>query len=173
MMHGSSMAASSSWQGGCPPIAEHQEWYPPVPQQHVKFRIQDTRLRPTFGTLMSKRVLAVQGPLHPSCVIAVLWTVNASMENLRELQRYSEKLQFEATCVRLWADGIQDQIMDEQEKVQSWIAGVTDEINMRRTPPAWTQRLQSPGSQPPQMSMAQLPARSSQQHHPVPYLPFQ
>ena len=35
MMHGSSMAASSSWQGGCPSIAEHQEWYPPVPQQHV------------------------------------------------------------------------------------------------------------------------------------------
>ena len=46
---------------------------------------------------------------------------NASMENLRELQKYSEKLQFEATCCRLWANGILDQIMDEQEKVQTWI----------------------------------------------------
>ena len=61
---------------------------------------------------------------------------NASMENLRELQRYSEKLQFEATCVRLWASGIQDQITDEQEKVQNWISGVTDELNrLRRTQP--------------------------------------
>ena len=42
---------------------------------------------------------------------------NVSMEILRELQRYSEKLQFEATCIRLWANGIQDQIMDEQEKI--------------------------------------------------------
>ena len=32
---------------------------------------------------------------------------HASMENLRELQKYSEKLQFEATCCRLWADGFQ------------------------------------------------------------------
>ena len=37
MMHGSSMRASSSWQGGCPPIAERQEWYPLVPQQDVIF----------------------------------------------------------------------------------------------------------------------------------------
>ena len=50
--------------------------------------------------------------------------VNATMENLKELQKYSEKLQFEATCCRLWADGIQDQIMDEQEKVQTWISGM-------------------------------------------------
>ena len=55
-----------------------------------------------------------------------------SMENLQHLQRYSEKLQFEATCVRLWANGIHDQIMDEQEKVQNWILGMTDEINRVR-----------------------------------------
>ena len=36
MMHGPSMAAAaSSWQGGCPTIAEHQEWKPPVSSQHV------------------------------------------------------------------------------------------------------------------------------------------
>ena len=88
---------------------------------------------------------------------------NASMENLRELQKYSEKLQFEATCVRLWANGIQDQIMDEQEKVQNWIAGMTDElIRLRRTQPAWIQQLQSQGGPPPQMSMA-APSSQPQQ----------
>ena len=40
MMHdplrqGPSMAAASSWQGGCPTIAENQEWRPPMPSQHV------------------------------------------------------------------------------------------------------------------------------------------
>ena len=81
---------------------------------------------------------------------------NASMENLRELQKYSEKLQFEATCCRLWANGIIDQIMDEQEKVQSWIVGMTDElIRLRRIQPAWNQQLQTQGGPPaPQMSLA-------------------
>ena len=100
---------------------------------------------------MSLSVLAVQDLLHLSFVIAILWTPpyipsygrggsqpvddivyldrNASMENLRELQKYSKKLQFEATCCRLWANGILDQIMDEQEKVQTWIAGMTDELD--------------------------------------------
>ena len=68
---------------------------------------------------------------------------NASMENLRELKRYSKMLQFESTCVRLWANGTQDQLMDEQAKVQNWISGVTDEINrLRRIQPAWIQHLQ-------------------------------
>ena len=132
------------------------------------FRIQDARSRPTFGTLMSKRVFAVQGPLHPSFVIATLWIVHlfqamsevvlsqqttlssrdASMENLQQLQRYSEKLQFEATCVRLWANGIHDQIMDGPELDLS----MTDELNrLRRVQPAWIQHLQSQG----------LPAASS------------
>ena len=62
----------------------------------------------------------VRGGPQPADDIVYL-DCNASMENLHELQRYSEKLQFEATCVRLWANGTQDQFMDEQEKVQSWI----------------------------------------------------
>ena len=37
MMHGVSRPAASSWQGGCPTIAEHREWMPPVPQQYVIF----------------------------------------------------------------------------------------------------------------------------------------
>ena len=78
---------------------------------------------------------------------------HASMENLRELQKYSEKLHFEATCCRLWSEGIQTQIMDEQEKVQSWISGMTEElIQMKRIQPAWV-----PLSSRSQHHQAQLP----------------
>ena len=59
---------------------------------------------------------------------------HASVENLKELQKYSERLQFEATCVRLWAEGIQNQIMDEQENVQIWISGMTDELIRLKRP---------------------------------------
>ena len=142
-MHGSSMGASSSWQGGCPPIAEHQEWYPPVPQQHVIFPnpgykieaniwhldVKESARRPGPIASFLRHCNTMDSPYIPNYVRGgpqpaddiVYLDRNASMENLRELQRYSEKLQFEATCVRLWANGIQDQIMDEQEKVQSWI----------------------------------------------------
>ena len=59
------------------------------------------------------------GALQPADDIGNLEHRHA-MENLRELQKYSEKLHFEATCCRLWSEGIQTQIMDEQEKIQSW-----------------------------------------------------
>ena len=52
----------------------------------------------------------------------------SSFENLRELQKYSEKLTYESTCCRLWAEGIQTYIKDEQEKVQKWIAGMTEDL---------------------------------------------
>ena len=93
---------------------------------------------------------------------------HASVENIRELQKYSEKLQYEATCCRLWSEGIQDQIMGEQERVQSWIAGMTNElIKLKRVQPAWIHQLrnQSGPSAPPTSMMApssqQQPASSS------------
>ena len=135
---------------------------------------------------MSRRVLAVQGPIasflrhcntmdspyipsygrggsQPADDIVYL-DRNVSMENLRELQKYSEKLQFEATCCRQWANGILDQIMDEQEKVQTWISGMTNElIRLRRIQPAWIQQLQNQGGPPaPQMSIA-VPSIQPQQ----------
>ena len=110
---------------------------------------------PTYG----------KGSLQPADDIGNL-DRHASMENLKELQKYSEKLQFEATCCRLWADGIQEQIMDEQEKVQTWISGMTDElIRLKRTQPAWIHQLQTQGGPPaPSMSMA---APSIQLHQPA------
>ena len=82
---------------------------------------------------------------------------HASMENLRESQKYSEKLQFEATCCRLWSEGIQSQIVDEQERVQKWISGMTEEIlRLKSIQPAWVQQLQNQGgpAAPPTSMMA-------------------
>ena len=138
MMHGPSMAAASSWQGGCPTIARTPRDGSLQCRASMRYGpTQDTRSRPTSGTYMFRRVLAVQDLLHLSFVIATLRRVhtfqameevdhnqsttlsifdrNASMENLRELQKYSEKLQLVATCCRPWSNGILDQIMDEQE----------------------------------------------------------
>ena len=91
---------------------------------------------------------------------------HASMESLRDLQKYSEKLQYEATCCRPWSEGIQTQIMDEQEKVQSWISGMTEELlRMKRIQPGWLQQMQPQGCPPtPSMaapSMQPQPASSS------------
>ena len=169
MMHGPSKAAASSWQGGCPTIAEHQEWNPPVPSQHViwpnpgykieanlwHLNVPERANRPGPLASFLRHCNAMDSPYIPSYGRGgsqpvddiVYLDRNASMENLRELQKYSEKLQFEATCCRLWANGILAQIMDEQEKVQTWIAGMTDElVRLRRIQPAWIQQLQTQGN---------------------------
>ena len=58
---------------------------------------------------------------------------------------------FKATCCRLWSQGIQTQIMDEQERVQSWISGMTEDLlRMKRVQPAWAQPMQQPGCPPAQ-----------------------
>ena len=59
--------------------------------------------------------------------------VESTLSYMRELQKYSEKLSYESTCCRLWADGIQTQIKDEQEKVDKWIAGMTEDRLRKRT----------------------------------------
>ena len=48
-----------------------------------------------------------QGAPQPADSISELNRSTASIENLRELQKYSEKLAYESTCCRLWAQGIQ------------------------------------------------------------------
>ena len=122
MMHGPAMAAASSWQGGCPTIAEHQEWKPPVPSQHViwpnpgykieanlwNLNVPDSARRPGPLASFLRHCNTMESPYIPSYgrggsqpVDDIVWLDrNASMENL---QKYSEKLQFEATCCRLWA----------------------------------------------------------------------
>ena len=69
-----------------------------------------------------------QGVPQPAESISDLNRSTSSIENLRELQKYSEKLAYESTCCRLWAQGIQTQIQDEQEKVHKWIEGMTEDL---------------------------------------------
>ena len=69
-----------------------------------------------------------QGVREPAESITDLNRSTSSIENLRELQKYSEKLSYESTCCRLWAEGIQTQIEDEQERVHQWIEGMTEDL---------------------------------------------
>ena len=182
MMHGVSKPPMSSYQGGCPTIAEHQELMPPM-QPPMKPPMQPSmqpevippnpgyKIAANLWELEIPRSAREPGPLasflrhcntmespyyptyskgggatQPADDISNLDHHRASMENLRELQKYSEKLQFEATCCRLWSGGIQTQIMDEQERIQSWISGMTEElIRMKRIQPPWIQQMQNQG----------------------------
>ena len=114
MMHGSSRGASSSWQGGGPPIAEHQEWYPPLPQQHVilpnpgykieanlwHLDVKESARRPRPIASFLRHCNTMDSPYIPSYARGgpqpaddiVYLTRDASMENLRGLQSHSEKL---------------------------------------------------------------------------------
>ena len=71
-----------------------------------------------------------------------------SMENLVGLQRYLERFQFETTCLRLWSNGIQDQIMDETQRVHTYKSRMTEELNRVRCsqPQGWLQQWQKPVS---------------------------
>ena len=199
MMHGVSRTAASSMQGGCPTIAEHQAYVPPMQQQqqHVilpnpgykieanlwNLDVQVQARYPGFLASFLRHCNTMDSPCFPTYGKGGTQPAddisnldrNASMESLRELQKYSEKLQFEATCCRLWANGIQDQIMDEQEKVQTWISGMTDElIKLKRIQPAWIHQLQTPSgpaAHPPSMVASSISSTSPR--HPVQFLPSQ
>ena len=113
---------------------------------------------------------AMESPHHPTHskkgtsasadAIGDLNRNTSSIENLRELQKYSEKLAYESTCCRLWSEGIQTQIMDEQEKIQAWIAGVTEDLlRMKRTQPAWTQPMLNLGCPSVQQAVPCVPSQ--------------
>ena len=186
MMRRNSRGASSSWQGGCPPIDEQQEWAPPMASQHVilpnpeykieanvwHLDIKASALRPGPLASFLRHCNTTDSPPVPSYLRGgsqpaddvVLLSREASMENLRELQRSAERLQFEATRACLWSNGIQDQIMDETERVQTWISGIIGELNrLRRVQPAWVHQLQAQANQQPPSSMAPCSASAPAQ----------
>ena len=136
MMHGVSMAPASSYHGGCPTIAENQEFAPYVPppgmtsMQHdvivpnpgykIAANLWDLNIPSsarapsplaTFlrhcNTMESPyyRTYSKKGTSAPADDIHDLQR-STSIENLRELHKYSEKLTYEATCCRLWSEGI-------------------------------------------------------------------
>ena len=179
MMHGIPMGASSSWQGGCPPIHEHRGWAPPVAQNDVilpnpgyrveaniwHLDIRESALRPGPIASLLRHCTTLESPPIPSYLNGGPQPADdiqhlkreASMENLLELQSYAERLQFEATCVRLWSNGIQEQIMEET--VQTWISRMIGELNrLRRVQPAWVQQLQAKANQQRPSSIAPAPA---------------
>ena len=89
-----------------------------------------------------------QGVSVPADSMSDLNHGTSSIENLKELQKYSEKLAYESTCCRLWADGIQTHITDEQEKVHAWIAGMTEDLlrmkRIQHAQPHWAQPMLHP-----------------------------
>ena len=184
------MAPASSVHGGCPPIADHQEFAPCMPppgmtmMQHdiivpnpgykIAANVWDLNIAqcvhaPSPLSTFLRHCNTMESPHYPTYSkkgtsapaddIADLNRSSSSIENLRELQKYSEKLTYESTCCRLWAEGIQTQIMDEQEKVQAWIAGMTEDLlRMKRIQPAWTQPMLNP-YQPVQPSPPCVPSQ--------------
>ena len=82
------------------------------------------------NTMQSPRypTYSKQGVREPATDITDLNRSTSSIENLRELQKYSEKLAYESLCCRLWAEGIQTQIKDEQERIHQWIEGMTEDL---------------------------------------------
>ena len=112
----------SSYQGCCPTIAEHQEFKPPMQpsmQQEVILPNPGYKIPANLWELEIPRVAREPGPLaslirhcatmespfyptyskcgacQPADDIGNLEHRHASMENLRELQKYSEKRHFE------------------------------------------------------------------------------
>ena len=122
---------------------------------------------PSYGRL---------GAPQPAESITDLNRSTASIENLRELQKYSEKLAYESTCCRLWAQGIQTQIQDEQEKVHKWINGMTEDLvrakRLQAVQPHWVPSMVNPlqpappVAQPPHASSS---SASTVQVKPAPY----
>ena len=161
MMHGMPMAPASSARsvhGGCPSIAEHQEFAPSMPPPGMAMMQHDV-IVPNPGYKIAANLwdlniahcahapsplatfirhctmespyyptYSKQGVSAPADSMSDLNHGTSSIENLKELQKYSEKLAYESTCCRLWADGIQTHITDEQEKVHAWIAGMTEDL---------------------------------------------
>ena len=124
LIHGIPSGASSSWQGGFFPIHEHREWVPPAAQNDIilpnpgyrveaniwHLDIRESALRPGHIASFLRHCNTMESPPNPNYLNGGpqpadgILDLNreASMENLIELQRYAERLQFEATCVRLW-----------------------------------------------------------------------
>ena len=195
-MHGISMAPASSLHGGCPPIAENQEYSQPsmappgmvmmqrevitpnpdypIPANLWDLNIPHCARAPsplsTFirhcNTMQSPHfpTYSKQGVQEPVADISDLNRSTSSIENLRELQKYSEKLSYESTCCRLWAEGIQTQIKDEQERVHKWIEGMTEDLlrskRQQFAQPHWMSPMMNP-LQPAPPNVPSQPASSS------------
>ena len=175
MMHGIPRGAASSWQGAaCPPLHEHRPWAPLAMQEEVILPNPGYRVAASLWNLdimerahnpepmesFLRHVSTMESPNNPSYLYDGPQPVDdtrdlrreASLENLAELQRYLEKLQFEHTTLRLWSNGIQDQIMDEFQRVHAYMMRMTEELHRacHSQTQGWLQQGQARANQPPQ-----------------------
>ena len=132
MMHGMPMAPASSFHGGCPSIAEHQEFAPGMPPPVMEM-MQHDLITPNPGYKIAANLWdlniahcarapsplatfirhcnTMESPYYPTYAkagtsapadsMSDLNHGTSSIENLKELQKYSEKLAYESTeaCV--------------------------------------------------------------------------
>ena len=159
MMHGIPSGAASSWQGAaCPSIHEHRQWAPQATENDVilpnpghkvdaniwHLNIRERALLPGPMASFLRHCNTMESPPNPSYLSGCPQPMDdiqdlrkeTSMENLVKLQCYLERFQFETTCLRLWSNGIHDQITDEAQKVHTYMRRMTEELNgMRRFQP--------------------------------------
>ena len=135
MMHGIPSGAASSWQGAaCPSIHEHCQWAPQATEDDVILPIEPFSSRTMIASFL-RHCNTMESPPNPGYLYGGPQPVDdiqdlqkeASMESLVELQGYLERLQFEATCLRLWSNGIQDQITEWPGCPAIWVGTSRDQ----------------------------------------------
>ena len=116
-----------------------------------------------------RHVSTMESPDNPSCLNNDPQPVDhigdlrreATLENLAEHQRYLEKLQFESTTLRLWCNGLQDQIMDESQRVHIYMMRMIRELQRTCRSQGWLPQWQARANQPqPPPAPAQAPVQA-------------
>ena len=95
MMHGMSMAPASSLHGGCPPIAENQEFAPNMPPPGMTLMQQDVivpnpgyKIAANLWISILHTVLMRPVLLQPFYVIAIPWRVRTIQRIARKVHRH-------------------------------------------------------------------------------------
>ena len=193
MMPGIPSGPASSWQSAaCPCIHEHHPWAPPAMEEELILPSPGYRVAAnpwnldimerarTPGPMASflRQVSTMESPDNPSYLnngpppaddIRDLRR-EATLENLADLQRYLEKLQFESTTLRMWYNGLQDQSMDESQRVHLYMMRMIGELQRTRRSQGWLPQWQAKANQPqpPQLQSKALLQRKLQSKLKVP-----
>ena len=108
MMHGISMAPASSLHGGCPPIAEHQEYsHPMAPpgmtmmQHDVITPNPDYKIPPIYGISILRSVQELQAHCRRSFVIATRWRVLTILRTASRVFQLQQKIFWISTMAHL------------------------------------------------------------------------
>ena len=187
MMHGlpSNVRPSSRQSAACPSIYEGREWTeaPPAQVEQPQYPQPEYRTPASICNLDIQSRSNLPGPMasflpQESCAMLLQCSPRkiqamrtsqsrelqreASLENVAAGQRYLEKLQFELNTLRLWSNGIQDEIMDEAQKLHLQLMKLIRELQRLNNALPWVEGWQVTSSQaPPSQAPAQSSAPSS------------